>query len=235
MVDNAAARLDHSAGARWRILHRRRRSNRRSARPTATRRSSSSTTDRETARGPSSTRGSSAIRECALLAQANRGVAAARNRALAAARGEFIAPLDADDLWDPTKIERQVRRMIEAGDGTGLVYCWWVSIDDDGVLLDWSPPWRFEGARRRHHCVQVNYTGNASVPLYRRRYLEEVGGYDVTLRERGRRRLRRLGRRPEGGRADRAWRRAVSGWSPTGGVRDSMSAEPIGCGDRTAW
>ena len=68
-----------------------------------------------------------------VLAQANRGVAAARNRALAAARGEFIAPLDADDLWDPTKIERQVRRMIEAGEGTGLVYCWWVSIDPDGT------------------------------------------------------------------------------------------------------
>jgi glycosyltransferase involved in cell wall biosynthesis len=49
-----------------------------------------------------------------LIAQVNRGVAAARNRAVEAARGELIAPLDADDLWDPTKIARQVRRMLEA-------------------------------------------------------------------------------------------------------------------------
>jgi hypothetical protein len=31
--------------------------------------------------------------------------------------------------------------------------------------------------------LKVNYTGNASVPLYRRRCLEQVGGYDETMRE----------------------------------------------------
>src|SRR5205085_7650195 len=46
-----------------------------------------------------------------LVTQANRGVAAARNRALSSATGELVAPLDADDLWDPSKIERQVARM----------------------------------------------------------------------------------------------------------------------------
>jgi glycosyltransferase involved in cell wall biosynthesis len=115
-----------------------------------------------------------------VLAQPNRGVAAARNRALAAARGEFVAPLDADDLWDPTKIERQTRRMIDAGDGTGLVYCWWISIDPVGSFLDCSPQWRFEGAGA-DVMLQVNYTGNGSVPLYRRRCLEQVGGYDEML------------------------------------------------------
>jgi glycosyltransferase involved in cell wall biosynthesis len=117
-----------------------------------------------------------------VLAQANRGVAAARNRALAAARGELIAPLDADDLWDPTKLERQVRRMIDAGHETGMVYCWWVSIDPDGALLDCSPQWRFEGAGA-DMMLQVNYSGNGSVPLYRRRCLDQVGGYDERLRE----------------------------------------------------
>jgi glycosyltransferase involved in cell wall biosynthesis len=115
-----------------------------------------------------------------VLVQPNRGVAAARNRALGAARGEFVAPLDADDLWDPTKIERQAQRMIDAGGGTGLVYCWWISIDPGGALLDCSPQWRFEGAGA-DMMLQVNYTGNGSVPLYLRRALEQAGGYDELL------------------------------------------------------
>jgi glycosyltransferase involved in cell wall biosynthesis len=118
-----------------------------------------------------------------VIGQTNRGVVAARNRGLGVARGEFVAPLDADDLWDPAKIERQVSRMIEAGDGTGLVYCWWVSIDADGAVLDSSPRWRIEG-NAAETLLEVNYTGNASVPLYRRRNIEEVGGFDVALGDR---------------------------------------------------
>lgn len=118
-----------------------------------------------------------------VVAQANRGVAAARNRALTLATGELIAPLDADDLWDPSKIGRQVRRMLAGGDEVGLVYCWWLWIAEDGLVLDASPRWRIEG-RAADLLLQVNYIGNASVPLFRRRTLEEVGGYDETLRAR---------------------------------------------------
>ena len=119
-----------------------------------------------------------------IIHQPNGGVASARNRGLAAARGDFIAPLDADDLWDPAKLEHQVRRIQEAGKETGMVYCWWVWIDEEGSVLDRSPEWRIEG-QTRDLLLQINFTGNASVPLYRRSCLEAVGGYDTTLEDRG--------------------------------------------------
>ena len=59
-----------------------------------------------------------------LVRQCNAGVGAARNTAIRMARGEYIAPLDADDFWFSDKLEKQVACMEQHGEETGLVYCW---------------------------------------------------------------------------------------------------------------
>lgn len=55
------------------------------------------------------------------LSQANAGVAAARNTGIKAARAPYIAFLDADDIWDPLKLQRQLR-VLDQHPEVGLVF-----------------------------------------------------------------------------------------------------------------
>lgn len=114
-----------------------------------------------------------------LIRTPNRGVAAARNTALECARGEYVAPVDADDIWFPDKIEQQVRRACEVPEA-GLIYAWTVHVNDHGALTGGYVAADFEGhvyPALVHWC----FVGNASTPLFRRDCLEQVGGYDTAL------------------------------------------------------
>jgi glycosyltransferase involved in cell wall biosynthesis len=51
----------------------------------------------------------------------NRGASASRNLAIGRARGTYIALLDADDVWQPTKLEEQVQLM-ESHPDVGMLY-----------------------------------------------------------------------------------------------------------------
>ena len=50
--------------------------------------------------------------EVALIVQENQGAGAARNRGVEQASGEFIAFLDADDLWSRNKLELQFKTLV---------------------------------------------------------------------------------------------------------------------------
>ncbi len=63
--------------------------------------------------------------------QENRGASAARNRGIEASRGSFIAFLDSDDEFIPTKLERQLR-FFEARPELGFIYSDYSFIDLDG-------------------------------------------------------------------------------------------------------
>lgn len=117
-----------------------------------------------------------------LFSQTNGGVAKARNRALEEATGSFVAPIDADDLWRPDKIERQLALIRQRGPDTHLVYTWYASIDSRSRVRQIIGA-SHEGWILPKLCAG-NFVGHASSPLMPTREVLLAGGYDPSLRAR---------------------------------------------------
>ena len=118
-----------------------------------------------------------------LVRQSNAGVAAARNAGAAATRAQFLAFVDADDIWAPTKIEYQLATLGEGGSSVGLAYCWFASIDQRDRVVSFGPQPLIEGQVVRDLC-NANWIGNGSSLLLRREAFERVGGYEPSLKAR---------------------------------------------------
>ena len=101
------------------------------------------------------------------LYQTQLGVAAARNAAIRQSKGQLIAPIDADDIWYPQNLEKQVHCMLKAGPTVGLVYAWSVVIDEHGLLTGDFRASPIEG-EVFETLLSHNFLGNASVCLIRR-------------------------------------------------------------------
>ncbi|HEY0087164.1 MAG TPA: glycosyltransferase family A protein, partial [Allosphingosinicella sp.] len=118
-----------------------------------------------------------------LIAKANGGVASARNRGIAEAAGAWVAPIDADDLWHPAKIEKQVAAALAAPTPPGFVYCWFRVIDEAGRIIGAGERWRVEGPALARLAYR-NVVGNGSALLLSKPAALEAGGYDESLRAR---------------------------------------------------
>ncbi|MDZ7619371.1 MAG: glycosyltransferase family 2 protein [Patescibacteria group bacterium] len=119
--------------------------------------------------------------------ETNQGPSAARNTALAEARGEFVALLDADDLWRETHLEAAVdalrRHDADVAYSTALMF-----EDGTGHLIGlWGPTReRLKAAPRALRTfpgwlLHRNFI-TPSATVLRRRVFEVIGGFDTTLR-----------------------------------------------------
>lgn len=114
-----------------------------------------------------------------LISQQNKGLAGARNTGIAHAQGDYIAFLDADDLWEPTKLTKQVA-VLEENPEVGLVYTWVALIDEQGKFTGRIFENNAEG-NVWNQLTERNIIECGSVAVVRRSYLEEVGGFDCEL------------------------------------------------------
>jgi len=117
-----------------------------------------------------------------VVRKSNGGVASARNRAIAETSAPLIAPIDADDLWHPAKIERQLAAMTASG-MIGLVYTWYAIINEQSKIMFLDSRSEAEGLVLSDMCLR-NIVGNGSGPLMVRTAVEAAGGYDESLKAR---------------------------------------------------
>lgn len=115
------------------------------------------------------------------LTKPNEGtVSAARNAGIAEARGELIAMLDADDLWLPDKLERQVT-LLDARPEVGLVYCAYAIVDRDlrHPRVIWTD--EHDAGFRRWMLLEGSGIAPSSTAVVRRPVLDAVGPFRMEL------------------------------------------------------
>jgi glycosyltransferase involved in cell wall biosynthesis len=109
-----------------------------------------------------------------LLRQEPAGLVAALRRGVAEARAPLVARMDADDVSEPTRLERQVE-LLERRPRVGMAATWTAVIDEEGRELrrEVLPPAHADLARR---LLLRNPFQHGSV-VVRRDALEAAGGY----------------------------------------------------------
>jgi glycosyltransferase involved in cell wall biosynthesis len=110
----------------------------------------------------------------------NQGVAAARNTAIQMARGRYVAFLDDDDEWLPTKLERQLELFAASPPAVGAVYSGSIKVDrSSGAELSRIAPSKrgsiFDSLLAR------NWVGPTSAVLVLKECLDRVGTFDTSL------------------------------------------------------
>lgn len=117
------------------------------------------------------------------IKQKNGGVCEARNNGVKNSAGDFIAFLDADDKWMPTKIEQQIAKFDEDGQ-IGLVHCGMREFDTKSgetvrLHIEGEEGWVADDLLLFEKPVVIGCGGSI---LVSRKAFEAVNGFDINLK-----------------------------------------------------
>lgn len=112
------------------------------------------------------------------LYKPNGGVSSARNFGIEKARGKYIAFLDADDLWMPEKLEKQVT-LLESNEEIGLCYAATEKVDENLQTVGY-----IQANSYKDYCeallLNLNIVaGSCSSAIVRRDAALQTNGFDA--------------------------------------------------------
>ncbi len=116
-----------------------------------------------------------------LLSTPNSGQGAARNLGLEHSNGDYVAFLDADDVWYPDMLRRSLHALQTADPTVGAVFCHSHLVLADGTLVGRLRP-RPGAYDLGDLLIGGCPPGNGSCLLVRRTCFEEAGPFDETMR-----------------------------------------------------
>ncbi|MEG4031091.1 MULTISPECIES: glycosyltransferase [unclassified Microcoleus] len=108
--------------------------------------------------------------------QENQGVAAARNIACQLAQGEFLAFLDADDYFLPSKLEKQLA-CFDAYPTLDMVQTGWLIVDETGREISAVKPWQ-QASKLDLESFIIYKCVRPSAIMLRRKWWVKLGGFD---------------------------------------------------------
>jgi len=118
-----------------------------------------------------------------ILHPTNRGLAAARNTAINMAEGEYVAFLDDDDEWKPTRVEKQMDLIkaleARAREKCGVVSCCVETIIDNGKYISIAPTANI--GNLKESIIKNGMSTPSSTFLFSKFALQDVNGFDEIL------------------------------------------------------
>jgi glycosyltransferase involved in cell wall biosynthesis len=114
------------------------------------------------------------------IAKENQGVARARNDGIRATRGKYVALLDADDTWMPSKLKLQTG-LLEDQPEIGLCFTGALRVNNELEPIEPIPAQRHADYCEALLLHSMVVSGSCSSVMFRRHLADEVAGFDPDL------------------------------------------------------